>query len=166
MYDFEKLALSYFFSPEIGEAQSPENVQEKLKKQVELLKKYVTTVKHLSSCPDSWSFLEETYKKTKGDIKLTWNEINFAEFRMLDDSLLLLVYVSNSTDIFFSINIYISLQAKFKGKISGQTQVKNFVNIVNKRWELLDSEHGQKILKNFEKVDKQVLFYFFKKKLP
>ncbi len=100
MYDFEKLALSYFFVPEIGDA--PESAQEKMKKQIEALRKYVTTVKHLSSCPESWSFLEETFRKTKGDVKLTWNEINFAEFRMLDDFYLLLVYVTLIlTSLFF-----------------------------------------------------------------
>ncbi len=89
MYDFEKLALSYFFVPELGSDASKENIS----KQVIALRKYVTIIKHLSSCPDSWEFLQMAFQKFNKDVKLSWNEINFADFRALDDELLLIVYV-------------------------------------------------------------------------
>ncbi len=60
-------------------------------KQVSSLRKYVTIIKHLSSCPESWEFLQYAFRKFNKEIKLTWNEFNFAELRALDDQLLLIV---------------------------------------------------------------------------
>ncbi len=83
---------------------SEENIKKQLQTQKENLKKYVTIVKHLSGCEKSCDFLEEMFRKTKGDIKLTWNEFNFSEFRLLDDESVLIVYVEQFLLFLFVFN--------------------------------------------------------------
>jgi len=83
--------MTYFITPDMVEMKDT-TLKERIDKEIAKLRKYVTTVKYLASCEESWEFCETTFRDSTEDLKLTWNEFNFAELRALDDELLLILY--------------------------------------------------------------------------
>ena len=65
------------------------------------LASYMTIINHLENLPKTWEYLVKTFKTKNIPLTLSNTEINFKEFRLLDDDQCFYVYV-------FKFNIFIN----------------------------------------------------------
>jgi len=85
----EKLALNYYFSNvEISKDGDMKNM---LKSHAATLGKYNTIINHLEKLPKTFEFLQNYFKSSKQIPNLTHSEINFADFRTLEDEVCLVL---------------------------------------------------------------------------
>ncbi len=87
MYNLEKLALNYYFSN--VEISQDFNLDKMLKSHVATLGRFNTIINHLEQLPQTWNFLQYFFKNSKTTPNLTHSEINFADFRYLEDKVCL-----------------------------------------------------------------------------
>jgi len=69
------------------------DMEKMLKSHSATLGKFNTIINHLEKLPRTWEFLENIFKNSNALPTLTHSEINFADFRTLDDDACFQMYV-------------------------------------------------------------------------
>ncbi len=70
--------MTYFITPDMVEMKDT-TLKERIDKEIAKLRKYVTTVKYLASCEESWEFCETTFRdSTESEFTTTARRSKFA----------------------------------------------------------------------------------------
>jgi len=78
-YDMKRLALYYLKS--IQKQTEQESIDKQIKATTQLMARYMTIINHLEDLPKTWDYLKGHHSNEE----LSQNEINYPDFRLLDD---------------------------------------------------------------------------------
>src|ERR1700733_6370622 len=132
-YDLKKLALCYYYDG--SGVENDTEFSKMIESSKTVLSRYMTIINHLESLPKTWDFILDTFKTKSLPLPLSNNEINFKDFRELDDNQCLYVYVIILL-YFLMILILYRLQKRFTNKNptkKGSKYMKQLVNILFRR---------------------------------
>jgi len=82
----KRLALYYLKS--IQKQTEQESIDKQIKATTQLMARYMTIINHLEDLPKTWDYLKGHHSNEE----LSQNEINYPDFRLLDDDQCLYVY--------------------------------------------------------------------------
>jgi len=91
--------LNYFYSN--VEVSKDGDMEKMLKSHSATLGKFNTIINHLERLPKTWELLHNIFRSSKTVPNLTHTEINFAEFRTLEDDDCFLLYIYIMHTLFF-----------------------------------------------------------------